>query len=127
MNAQLSIYVCSLSTRHSELSETQGKEAYVEAMRGWVQLVAADHDGVWTRARDMFQRTYECRLTDVTDTGLVAVAHVTCAARSLISLECDQHSGQLTSSLQRYLVTDAIKNILNVDDLSLITELSRQR
>lgn len=123
------MYVGSLSTSdHVDTSSEQARQAtYLDTMHGWTEMVAADYDAMWTRTKEGLAKSYGCYVTQLDTTGLVLTAKAQCASRSLVSLECAQQTGQLTENVQRHLVTESVKTALGISDLTIITELRRQR
>lgn len=100
-------------------------QTYVQAMLGFVQLVVQDYAGALSQAEQGLYESYGCTSARVNGQANGGLRFRLSLPRSrLVSLQCEQSSGQLAKDLQQWLTIPGLLKQIGAQEITLATEIA---
>ena len=124
---RIAIYVQSVDYSISRnITDSNKAKAFVSTMTQFYKLITQDFNRSAAKATFHLQETYTCDQIKISATDTALNFDLECSSRRLISLQCDQSSGQLATDLQQCLVTGTMLYQLRVHKLNLGVDVQNQ-
>ncbi|KAK2169548.1 hypothetical protein LSH36_9g16007 [Paralvinella palmiformis] len=122
--AKIVVYVQSVDYPKSrQITKGNKKSAFIKTMSEFYNLAAGDFNRTSTRAATHLQETYSCDKVKVSMHDMSLTFDMVYNGKQMVSLQCDQSSGQLVKDLERCLLTETLLYQLRVEALYLAAEV----
>ena len=119
---QLEITVQSITFTPEEQASTTQEAMYLRTMLHFYCLVENDFDAVLTCVKTSIAETYDCVNMSLHVEGSLLFT-LTMPRGKLVSLQCDQSSGQLEEMIDSCIITRDLLHELRVSHVQLSTEV----
>jgi len=118
------VYVQSIDFADTELEEEAQKQLYMKTLLAFHKHLATDKTSLCGQVVHHLTDTYNCSNVKTFIEMTALRFEVFYPPDKMLSLQCDQSSGHLAEELQRHLVTKDMLKRLDIQDMTLASELS---